>query len=140
MKTETEIRNVSLLKHAYGEWNKTKGGSIDTWLALTAPAATLRSAGADHPGGEFGVAREGVAQMREFLESLIETWSMEHWTVEDIVAEDDRVVVLGTCAWTHRKTQKVLSTPIVAYWRFKDGKAVEYFESFDTLRMSQAAT
>lgn len=42
------------------------------------------------------------------------------------------MVARGSTAWTCKKTGKTAETPKIKFWRFKDGKAVEYYEYFDT--------
>ena len=50
----------------------------------------------------------------------------------------DRVVVLCHCTWRFKKTGKVVSTPKADSWRLADGKAVEYFEYYDTAQVHAA--
>ena len=56
------------------------------------------------------------------------------------IAQDDRVVVLGHCAWKFKQTGKIVETPKADSWRFKDGKAVEYYEFYDTAQVHAALT
>ena len=48
---------------------------------------------------------------------------------------------MRACAreWTNRKTGKIAETPKVDFWRFRDGKAVEFYEYFDTACVAAAA-
>jgi len=48
------------------------------------------------------------------------------------------VVAIGSCAWKYNKTGKIVETPIVNVWRFKNGKAVSYYEFYDTAKMFAA--
>ena len=57
---------------------------------------------------------------------------------EHFIAQGDRVVMLGRCAWRYKKTGKVVWTPKADFWRFADGKAVEYFEYYDTAQVHAA--
>ena len=50
----------------------------------------------------------------------------------------DRVVVLSRCTWRYKRTGKVVSTPKADSWRLADGKAVEYFEYYDTAQVHAA--
>ena len=58
--------------------------------------------------------------------------------VRILQAEGDRVVMLGRCSWRFKRTGKVVSTPKADSWRFADGKAVEFYEYFDTAGMRDA--
>lgn len=46
----------------------------------------------------------------------------------------------GSTAWRNKRTGKTAETPKVDFWRFRGGKAVEYYEYFDTARVIAAAT
>ena len=50
------------------------------------------------------------------------------------------MVMVGSTAWRNKATGKVCETPKVDVWRFRDGKAVEYCEYYDTAKMLQAAS
>ena len=54
---------------------------------------------------------------------------MMEFAAEHFVAQGDRVVVLGRCAWRYKKTGKVVWTLKANSWRFTDGKAVEFSSS-----------
>ncbi len=58
---------------------------------------------------------------------------------ERIVAEGDTIVWIGRCAWRHRRTGQELDTPKIDVWTFRDGKAVRYFEMFDSLAFVRTA-
>ena len=49
-------------------------------------------------------------------------------------------VARGSTAWINKKTGKKAETPKVDFWRFRDGKAVEFYEYFDTACVAAAAT
>jgi ketosteroid isomerase-like protein len=46
--------------------------------------------------------------------------------------------MLGRCAWRYKKTGKVVWTQKADSWRFENGKAVEYFEFYDTAQVLAA--
>ena len=64
---------------------------------------------------------------------------MLDFTVGEFVAQDDVVVMRGTMAWRHRRTGKTFTSPKVDFWRFRNGKAIEFFEYFDTAGALSAA-
>ena len=61
------------------------------------------------------------------------------FTVDDYVASGDTVVMVGSCAWRNRRTERVFETPKVDVWMFRNGRAVEIREFFDTARAVEAA-
>jgi ketosteroid isomerase-like protein len=65
---------------------------------------------------------------------------MIEYVADHFVAQGDRVVMLGRCGWRFKKTGKVVSTPKADSWRFANGKAIEYFEYFDTAKLRDAVT
>ena len=64
---------------------------------------------------------------------------MMEFEVDHFVSQGDRVVMmLGRCAWKYRKTGKVVWTQKADSWRFENGKAVEFFEFYDTAQVLAA--
>ena len=64
---------------------------------------------------------------------------MEHWTLEETVSEGDRVVGLGTTAWTCKATGKRVETHIAVVCRFRYGRICELHEFYDTASVAAAA-
>ena len=137
---QAAVSNKELLKDAYRQWHETKGASVETWMDLLAPDASFRSIGEGLQGGEFAATQSDRESIRNYFDVLRRTWSMEFWEVHEMIAEGDQVAMLGRCSWTNKATQKTIETPVAAFWRFRDGKAIAYFETYDTHRMVQAAT
>ena len=46
--------------------------------------------------------------------------------------------MLSQCTWRYKRTGKVVSTHKADSWRLADGKAVEYFEYYDTAQVHAA--
>jgi ketosteroid isomerase-like protein len=129
----TEADNVQLLKEAYRRWNDSKGGSVDHWFDRV--MASKISFGSIPRGAAplaYATQYQDSAQLRAYFEGLLSDWSMQHYTMDEYVAQGDAVVARGSCAWTYKRTGKVAETPKLDFWRFKDGKAVEFYEYFDT--------
>ena len=77
--------------------------------------------------------------MKAYFDGLLTDWTMVHYTVDEYIAQGDTVVARGACAWTNKTTGKIAETPKVDFWRFRDGKAVEFYEYFDTACVAAAA-
>ena len=127
------------IKAACRAWNDTKGGSIDTWLDLVADQVDWRSLGDGRLGIPWTKKGKSKDEVRAYLSGLTSTFRMGHYTMERFVCQDDCVVAIGRTAWTGIKSGKYFETPIVTVWRFKDGKAISFFEYYDTATVLDAA-
>lgn len=130
---------IEKLKAAYAEWDKSKGASIDTWISLLAPECDFRSLANGQLGVPWTKTRSSPNEFREYLVGLTTTFQMEHYTVERYVCQGDTCISIGRTAWKSRTSDKPLDTPIVGIWRFKDGKAIAFFEYYDTAQVAAAA-
>jgi ketosteroid isomerase-like protein len=133
-----EKRNKELLQKAYSRWDETRGGSVDEWIALVDDNISFGSLAEGADPDAFTTRLEGKQSLMRYFEGLTSNWTMLHHTIERYVAEGDQVVAIGSCAWKYNKTGKIVETPIVNVWRFKDGKAVSYYEFYDTAKMLAA--
>lgn len=134
-----ESDNVAKLRHVYRRWHDTRGGSVQDWLDVMADDATLRSLSGGADEMPYTAARSGKDGVAAYFAGLAVDWEMIHYTADEFIEQGDRVVVLGTCAFRFRKTGKVVESPKVDVFRFRDGKVVEAVEFFDTAR-AHAAT
>jgi ketosteroid isomerase-like protein len=133
--------NVQLLKEAYRLWNDSKGGSVDYWFdSVIGPQINFGSLLRGAAPVEFATEYDDRTKLRGYFAGLLSDWTMEHYTMKEYVAQDDAVVARGSCAWTNKKTGKRAETPKVDFWRFKGGKAIEFYEYFDTAHVIDAAT
>jgi len=130
---------IDRLKAAYGAWSRTKGESADTWINLLADQVDFRSLANGRLGIPWAKTRTSPAEVREYLHGLMTTFQMDHYTVDRYICQDDTIVVICSTAWRNRATGKRFDTPKVDVWRFKDGKAVSFFEYYDTAGVGEAA-
>ena len=99
----------------------------------------------DHPPTRFfDVGLIGPASLQEAARHFHEAFSDFHDTAEQIVAERDRVVYLGTISGTHDgvlfgfpATGKPMKVRGINFFRLADGKIVERWGQFDVLTMMQ---
>jgi ketosteroid isomerase-like protein len=133
-------QNVEILKDAYARWHDTKGGSVDHWMALVSDDIQFGSLAQGAPDMTFARAYDNREALRGYFDGLLSEWDMIHYTVDEFVADGDAVFMRGSTAWRNKKTGKVAETPKIDFWRFRDGKAVEYYEYYDTARVFAAAT
>ena len=137
-----ESANVALLKDAYARWNDSKGGSVDHWLTLIADDIHIGSLAAANPHPQLALAKtmSNAALLRSSFAEMLKAWTMLEFTPTEFVAQGDVVIMRGQMRWENKTTRKVFSSPKLDFWRFRDGKAVEFFEYFDTAGAQAAAT
>jgi ketosteroid isomerase-like protein len=135
-----EVQNVAVLKDAYARWHDTRGGSVDHWLAIMDPKVSFGSLARGTPAVAFASQYDNRDELRAYFEGLLGGWTMNHYTIGEYVAQGDAVVARGSIAWTNKQTGKTFETPKLDFWRFKDGKVVEFYEYFDTAAVVAAAT
>ncbi|MEW6271453.1 MAG: nuclear transport factor 2 family protein [Thermodesulfobacteriota bacterium] len=136
----SEPRHVESLREMYRLWALSKGQSVEPWLGLLGDSIRFRSIGGDLPGVEF--ARDGVsrADVARYFRELSRDWEMLEYQVDELICDGDRVAMLGRCAWRNRHTGKVAESMKADFFRFEDGRIVEFTELFDTARAIAAAT
>ena len=134
-----EAANVEILKTAYARWHESKGGSVDHWLGLVADDIAFGSQAAGAAPLTYLRSYDNRAALRGYFDGLLADWEMIHYTVDEFVAQGDAVFMRGSTAWRNKRTGKVADTPKADFWRFRDGKAVEFFEYYDTAGLLRAA-
>jgi hypothetical protein len=134
-----EVGNVEILKRAYRRWSDTLGGSADEWLQICAENISFGSLAQGAPvGAKYMTAYRSRDALKDYFAGLERDWQMMEFAAKHFVAQDDRVVMLGRCAFRFKKTGKVVWTNKVDSWRFEGGKAIEFFEYFDTAQVHAA--
>ncbi|MBM3530644.1 MAG: nuclear transport factor 2 family protein [Alphaproteobacteria bacterium] len=133
-----EARNVAILKQAYARWSDTLGASADEWLAICADDIAFGSLAQGPEGARYLTEYRSRNALKEYFAGIEQDWQMIEYVAEHFVAQGDRVVMLGRCAWRYKKTGKVVWTHKADSWRFAGGKAVEFFEFYDTAQVMAA--
>lgn len=131
--------NVAKLQDAYRQWHDSKGGSVKVWLDLLADDVKIRSLADGAPAVKFTSAGDGKEQFKRYFDGLLADWEMINYKTRDFIAQDDRVAMLGSTSWRHRKTRREFDTPKADFWTFRDGKIVEFHELYDTAALIAAA-
>ncbi len=128
------------LKEGYRLWSASKGASSEQWLKMIADDVEWRSLAEGAPGMEFSGAAHGKSEVIRYFQELATEWEMLDYSMPELVCDGDRVVVMGTRRWRHRKTGKTMESPKVDILRIRDGKVVEFLELYDTAKAIAAAT
>jgi uncharacterized protein len=135
----SEASNVERLTEAYARWSESKGGSVDHWMTLVADDIQFGSLAQGAPRVTFLRSYSNRDALADYFAGVLTDWEMLHYSADEFVAQDDRVVMRGSMAWRNKQTGRVVETPKVDYWRFQGGKAVEFYEYYDTARVLAAA-
>jgi uncharacterized protein len=135
----TAAENVARLKQAYGQWVAVEGKDFQCWMDVLADDAKLCSIAEGAPEAPFTARRTTKSEIRTYLEELTRDWEMISHDMNEFIAQDDRVVVIGDVEWRNKATGKSAKTRKVDVWRFRDGTAVDFEELYDTAGMFAAA-
>ena len=135
-----EAKNVAILKDVYRRWHDSKGGSVDDFLDMVADDIKFGSLARGAPEMKFATAYSNRQALRGYFDGLLTDWEMIHYTTDEYVAQGDAVFMRGSTAWRNKRTGKVAETPKIDFWRFRDGKAVEFYEYYDTALVFAAAS
>jgi ketosteroid isomerase-like protein len=128
------------LKSAYDNWRRTKGGNLDEVLNLFDDQIEMHSVlepGVKHELARVQTSREDT---RKYFRELLDNWEMIDFPTEKVLAEGDTMVWIGRCHWKNKQDGKELDTPKIDVWTFRNGKAVRFFEMFDSLGFARAAS
>ena len=134
-----EAANVEVLKNAYRQWHESRGGSVEQLLSICDPDISCGSVPRGAAPLSFTKQYDSREALQAYFSGLLADWEMISYTIDEYVAQGDAVFARGSCAWTNKKTKKIAETPKVDFWRFRDGKAVEFYEYFDTAWVAAAA-
>jgi uncharacterized protein len=135
-----ETRNVAILTDAYRQWSQSRGTSADHWIAICDPNIRFGTLAERLASVSYMAEYRSRDELGAYFSGLTRDWEMLEYRVDHFVAQGDRVVMLGHCSWRAKKSGQVVSTPKCDSWRFTDGKAVEFYEYFDTAQVAQAIT
>jgi ketosteroid isomerase-like protein len=135
-------RNLDRLKAAYQLWHESGGQDASKWVDLAADDISMFSlAQGATPEMEFSRPASGPGTLARYLEALQRDWELLAMVPTEFVvdADGERIVMFGTGQVRFRRSGKVAESPLVHYWRFQDGKAVEFREYYDTAGAFAAA-
>jgi ketosteroid isomerase-like protein len=135
-----EAANVAILEEAYRQWRTTRGGSVAHFMSIIDPNVSFGSISRGAAPLTFAKQYNNRAALQAYFDGLLADWTMVDYVADEFIAQGDAVVMRGSCAWTNKRTGKTAETPKVDFWRFKNGKVVEFYEYFDTAQVAAAAT
>lgn len=136
----SEEKNVAILKEAYRRWHETRGEGVDDFMSIVDQDISFGSLPQGAAPMQFAAQYDNREVLRGYFKGLLDNWEMKYYNARQYIAQDDMVVMRGECSWINKTTGKTVVTPKVDIWRFRDGKAIEFYELFDTAAAFAAAT
>jgi predicted ester cyclase len=131
-----EARNKAVVRRYFEEWaNRGNDAVVEDVISPDWSTHGTQSAFVDRPGLPRGV--EGARQLHAEVNAI---WPDNQWTIEDMLAEGDKVCVRLTNRATHQGPYRGIPAtgkPVVfaSIWilRLVDGKIIEAWRSADDL-------
>jgi len=80
----------------------------------------------------FSGTRTGRASVGEFFASVGASQEVVTFEPRELIAEDDKVVALGTNTWRVKANGREFGGDFAHVWTIRDGKATEFQEYMDT--------
>lgn len=126
------------LKNAYKQWDASKGRSVDTFMGFLAAHVSWGSLANGAAGLEFTRRHMSREQVAEYFHALGAAWEMHFYRVEKYLSAGNFILTLGNVEFKNKATGKVIRTPKADLWQFSNGKAIEFFEYYDTANVLAA--
>lgn len=126
--------HVEQLLKAYVEWDHTKAQNPDTWAGLIADDIVWHSLPGVVPGLDLTQPLQGKAAVARYFLELGKNWEMIEYKVDHLIAQGERVAMLGKCAWKSCKTGAVIETAKADFFHFREDKIIEFWEFYDTAK------
>lgn len=130
---------IEKLSAAYRNWRETKGGNLDEVLDLFADEIEMRSVLEPNVQHELARTHSSREDAKAYFRELLDNWEMIDFPQDRLIVDGDTAVWIGRCAWRNKQEGTELDTPKIDVWTFRDGKAVKFFEMFDSLGFARAA-
>jgi uncharacterized protein len=134
-----ESTPVALIKDAYQRWHDSKGASVEHWMNLMTDDVRFGSLAGGAEPMTFTRASNSKDEVRGYFSGLRDNWEMIYYRVNEIIAQNDRVVALCEVSFRNKKTGKLAGGPKADVHRIRDGKICEFFEYYDTASLAAAS-
>ncbi len=129
-----ETDNIRIVKDGYKRFTE---GDLPGLLSLFANNIEWTTPTLEH-APSFGGKRKGVEEVKELFAWLDENEDFSNFEPREFIANDDKVVVLGTSTSTVKKTGRSYTADWVHIFTLKDAKVTNFLEFFDTATVDRA--
>ena len=93
--TPENAKLLSQIKNFYAAYDQTKGACATDFIDLCSDDIKWQSLGTPSKGIEFIEDGKGKEKVRTYLKDLFAGWTMIHYTVTEIIATDERIIILA---------------------------------------------
>lgn len=122
----SEQQNIAVVRQVYGAFGR---GDLDGILALLDPQVAWRTPGP--PDLPTAGMHRGVNGVREFFGKLLNTFEITNFEPQDFLAQDEKVVVLGTSLERVKATGNAIEFRWVHVFTIRNGRIVAFEEPAD---------
>ena len=130
---------IDAVQACYATWRESRGRDCEGFLGLMADEIEMRSVLDPALPDDLAANRKSLDEARQYFDVLSRDWEMIDYSQHRLVADGDTIVFIGRCHWRHRRTGQEIDSPKIDVWTFRDGKAVSFFEMFDSLGYARVA-
>ncbi len=128
-----EQQNIEIAKRCYETFS---ADDIPALLELFAEDIKWRAPQIE--GAPYSGNYDGRDEVGGFFSTLGETEEFSNFEPREYIAQDDRVVVLGSMTATVNDTGREYQSDWVHIFTLRDGKVADFLEFFDTAAASKA--
>jgi uncharacterized protein len=129
----TEQDNITLVKKLYSAFAH---GDVQTILAhLTDDVDWILDGPAEIP---YAGRRSGTSEVRAFFEALGSTQDSPALTIDDYIAQGDRVATVGRYSAIVRATGKKIDCAVAHIFTIRGGQVAKFLDFGDTAQMAEA--
>jgi ketosteroid isomerase-like protein len=130
---QQRMTNTDIVKSTYeGKTSEENAGNLAAHLAPD--ARWTEAAGFPYAGTYIGM--DAIAQ--HVFHRLATEWIDYKITIEDYVADGDRVVAYGTYSGTYKTTGKFMKARVAHLWKLKGGKILSFEQFVDSKTVTDA--
>jgi ketosteroid isomerase-like protein len=126
------MNNLEIIKSTYVGTAEEKAGRLASCLAEN--AAWTEAKGFPYAGTYVGF--DAIAA--NVFKRLATEWIDYKVTIEDFVADGDKVVAYGTYSGTYKLTNRYFEARVVHLWKLKGGKVVSMEQFVDSQMVNNA--
>lgn len=128
-----EQQNTQLVKDAYAAYGR---GDVAAVLSCMSPQIDWELASV--PGLSFTGKRKGSEQVKEYFRLADEARTMREFVPKEFIAQGNKVVVLGSGAWTVKDTGRDFASDWIHVFTIEDGHITAFREFLDSHLAAEA--
>ena len=128
-----EQNNKALVEKMYAAFGR---GDVQTILDPLAPNVEWTMEGPSTL--PFAGKKIGPGQVRSFFESLATTQEKQKLTIDDYIAQGDKVATTGRYSAVVKATDKRFDCAVAHVFTIRDGKITKFLDFADTAQMADA--